>query len=136
MEKVSVVAVYIEQDGKVLMVQEKGQAWGLWAPPMGHVDEGEELEQSAIREVKEETGYDIKILDNLGKKIVSDKDYKGGEKDTGKQIEVNFFKGKIVGGKLEPELEDLLAVEWVEKDKMLNLPLRGDWLKDFLISIN
>lgn len=136
MEKVSVVAVYIEQDGKVLMVQEKGQAWGLWAPPMGHVDEGEELEQSAFREVKEETGYDIEILGSLGKKIVSDTDYKGGEKDTGKQIEVNFFKGNIVGGKLEPELDGLLAVEWVEKDKVLDLPLRGHWLKDFLNSID
>ena len=28
MEKVSVVGVYLEQNGKVLMVQEKGQAWG------------------------------------------------------------------------------------------------------------
>jgi len=136
MEKVSIVAVYIEQDGKVLMVQERGQAWGLWAPPMGHVDEGEELEQSAIREVKEETGYDIEILGSLGKRVVSDTDYKGGEKDTGKQFEVHFFNGKIVSGKLEPELDGLLAVEWVEKDKVLSLSLRGGWLKDFLKSID
>lgn len=136
MEKVSVVAVYIEQDGKVLMVQEKGQAWGLWAPPGGHIDEGESIEEAAKREIKEETGYDIEILDSLGKKIVSDTEYKGGEKDKGKQIEINFLKGNIVGGRLKPELDGFLAIEWVERDEVLNLPLRGDWLKDFLNSID
>src|SRR3989344_4817897 len=132
MEKVSVVAVYLEKDGKVLMVQEKGQAWGLWSIPIGHVDGGETLEDAAIREIKEETGYYIEITSSLGKKTVSDIEYKGGEKDTGKQIEINFFKGKIISGKLKPDLEGLLAVEWVEKEKVLNLPLRGDWLRGII----
>ena len=76
MEKVSVVAVYIEQDSKVLMVQEKGQAWGLWSVPVGHIDEGETLEETAKREVKEETGYTIELTGNLGKKLVSDIEFK------------------------------------------------------------
>ena len=132
MEKVSVVAVYIEKDGKVLMVKEKGQAWGLWSIPIGHVDEGETFEEAAKREVKEETGYDVKITKGLGQKVVSDTEYKGGEKDTGKEIQINFFKGKILSGKLKPDLEGLLDVKWVEKDKVLDLPLRGDWVKDII----
>ncbi|MEX0617038.1 MAG: NUDIX hydrolase [Candidatus Woykebacteria bacterium] len=132
MEKVSVVAVHIEQGSKILMVQEKGRAWGLWSIPIGHVDEGETLEQAAIRELKEETGYDIEVTQSLGQKAVSDTEYKGGEKDVGKQIEINFFEGKIIGGELKPDLEGLLDVRWVEKDKVLDLPLRGDWLKDIL----
>lgn len=37
-----------------------------WAPPKGHVEEGETLEQAAIRETTEETGYkNMKILQPL-----------------------------------------------------------------------
>lgn len=129
MKVVKVVGVYIEQNNKVLMVQEKGQAWGLWTVPIGHVDEGEDLEEAAKREVKEETGYDIEIVENLGKKTVSDIEYKSGQKDTGKQIQIDFFKGNITSGELKPDLEGLLDVTWIEKDKVLDLPLRGDWLK-------
>ena len=132
MEKVSVVGVYLEQNGKILMVQEKGQAWGLWCIPLGHVDEGESLEDSAKREVMEETGYYIEINKNLGRKIVSDTDYKGGEKDKGKSIEVNFLKGKILGGNLTYDRKDLLDARWVDKNTVLELPLRGYWLKEIL----
>ena len=134
MEKVSVVGVYLEQNGKILMVQEKGQAWGLWCVPLGHLDKGESLEDSAKREVMEETGYYIEINKNLGRKIVSDTDYKGGEKDKGKSIEVNFLKGKILGGNLTYDRKDLLDARWVDKNKILELPLRGYWLKEILTS--
>ena len=132
MKKVSVVAVYIERGGSVLMVQEKGPAWGLWSIPVGHADEGEILEKAAKREVKEETGLDIEILTDLGKIIVSDKEYKGGERDMGKQIEINFFKGEIVSGVLKPEQEILLDAKWIEKNKIPCLPLRGEWLKSII----
>lgn len=132
MEKVSVVGVYLEQNGKILMVQEKGQAWGLWCIPLGHLDKGESLEDSAKREVMEETGYSIEINKNLGRKIVSDTDYKGGEKDKGKSIEVNFLKGKILGGNLTYDRKDLLDARWVDKNTVLELPLRGYWLKEIL----
>ena len=134
MEKVSVVGVYLEQNGKILMVQEKGQAWGLWCVPLGHLDKGESLEDSAKREVMEETGYHIEITKNLGRRIVSDTDYKGGEKDKGKSIEVNFLKGKILGGNLTYDRKDLLDARWVDKNKILELPLRGPWLKEILTS--
>jgi len=134
MEKVSVVAVYIEQDSKVLMVQEKGQAWGLWSVPVGHIDEGETLEETAKREVKEETGYTIELTGNLGKKLVSDIEYKGGERDKGKQIEINILKGKINSGDLKPDLEGLLDAKWLDKNKTSNLPLRGRWVKAILNS--
>lgn len=54
------------KDGiEILMIQD---AKGRWTIPKGHVEEGERQEDTAKREVTEETGLnDIKILDYLGK---------------------------------------------------------------------
>jgi len=58
--KVGVVAILIS-DGKVLLGKRKQRlAQGTWAPPGGHLEFREEIDACAIREVKEETGIEIK----------------------------------------------------------------------------
>ncbi len=49
----------------------KDEKWGGWIIPKGRVDEGETLEQAALRELQEETGYSGKIIKFL-EKIDSD----------------------------------------------------------------
>jgi 8-oxo-dGTP pyrophosphatase MutT (NUDIX family) len=39
---------------------------GVWGLPKGTPDPGESLEQTALREVTEETGLEVKIVDKLG----------------------------------------------------------------------
>lgn len=47
---------------KFLLVQEKkAKTYGLWNLPTDHVDEGESLEATTIREVYEETGYRVSL---------------------------------------------------------------------------
>lgn len=49
---------------KVLIVKNKKGETSYWSPPGGAVEIEETLHQAAIRETKEETGYDI-VVDKL-----------------------------------------------------------------------
>ena len=53
--------IYNKETEQVLMVHNKDV--NSWSMPGGKVEEGETLEQAAIREVKEETGLLVKIKD-------------------------------------------------------------------------
>jgi len=56
------VGTVIIRDSSVLLVRrEQEPAKGLWSFPGGLVDLGETVEEAARREVKEETGIDIRI---------------------------------------------------------------------------
>lgn len=50
--------------GRVVLVARKHEPRG-WALPGGFVDEGEPLERACVREVKEETGLDVELLEQF-----------------------------------------------------------------------
>jgi dATP pyrophosphohydrolase len=56
-QPVSVLVLIYSDDGKVLLM-ERADAPGFWQSVTGSQDAGETLEQTAIREVREETGLD------------------------------------------------------------------------------
>jgi 8-oxo-dGTP pyrophosphatase MutT (NUDIX family) len=49
--------------GQVLVIR---HARGEWIMPKGHVEPGEQPEQTALREVREETGLEARIVTPLG----------------------------------------------------------------------
>jgi 8-oxo-dGTP diphosphatase len=53
------------QTGKVL-VQDRVKSWKGLSFPGGHIEDGESIVDSAIREVKEETGLDVRNLKSCG----------------------------------------------------------------------
>jgi 8-oxo-dGTP diphosphatase len=54
------VGVFVFKDGKFLMQQRHGaHGAGSWSVPGGHLEFGESFEDTARREVKEETGLEI-----------------------------------------------------------------------------
>lgn len=51
--------VVLDGAGRVLLVRYRS---GAWAFPKGHVEPGETLEQTAVREVREETGVAAAVI--------------------------------------------------------------------------
>jgi 8-oxo-dGTP pyrophosphatase MutT (NUDIX family) len=61
------VAVVVERDGRFLMVEEEAELGRVvYNQPAGHVETGETLEQAAVREALEETGWEVRITAFLG----------------------------------------------------------------------
>jgi len=53
------VEVFIVFEDKVLLIKHKKS--GLWLPPGGHIERDEILTETALKEVKEETGLDVEL---------------------------------------------------------------------------
>ena len=53
------VATIIERQGKFLMVEELSNGRLVYNQPAGHLDPGESLQQAAVRETLEETGWHV-----------------------------------------------------------------------------
>jgi 8-oxo-dGTP pyrophosphatase MutT (NUDIX family) len=106
--------IVFKKDGSqtfVLMVNPKGPNFGpaqeYWTWPKGLLDkEGENKEQVAIREVREEGGVVAKILENLGY-IKFFQGFRNVVKF------VDFYLMEYVSGDLEDHDEEIANTEWV-----------------------
>lgn len=107
---VVIAGCLLEKDGKFLLIQEgRPDIYGLWNIPAGHVDEGETVEEAAVRETKEETGLGVAIDAKIGEF----------ETTTGKIIHI--FKAKITGGKFELPENELLDMKWYSYDEIKHM---------------
>lgn len=60
------VATVIERDDKYLMVEERSNGKLVYNQPAGHLDPNETLQQAAVRETYEETGWKIALQGVVG----------------------------------------------------------------------
>ena len=97
---------------------ERYKKWSGYAFPGGHIEEGESLVESVIREVYEETGLTI-----TAPKLVAVKDW---EPDEGGRYIVFCYKATEYTGQLRSSEEG--EVSWVEKDQLEKLDLSYDML--------
>jgi ADP-ribose pyrophosphatase YjhB (NUDIX family) len=110
-----VAGCVLVKDGKYLLVQEKqAKAYGQWNLPAGRVDAGESIEDAAVRETKEESGFDV----TLGEKISI-------EHASSERPVLHAFKAEIVGGELKFDPEELLAANWFSIDEIKALDREG-----------
>jgi ADP-ribose pyrophosphatase YjhB (NUDIX family) len=62
---VPTVDIIIEVEGGIVLIKRRNPPPG-WAIPGGFVDYGETVEAAAVREAKEETGLDVRLIRLLG----------------------------------------------------------------------
>ncbi len=65
--KVAVGTIIESDDGRVVLIRRSIEpGYGRWVLPGGYVDRGEEVEEAAIREAREECGLDVRIEGLVG----------------------------------------------------------------------
>ena len=100
--------------GRVLLVRRGGEPLkGEWSIPGGVVELGEDLAQAARRELKEETGLEVKPLELLA---VFDRIHRHG-----RRVKYHFvivdFACRLKRGRLNPA-SDVLDARWVRRQDL------------------
>ena len=94
------VAVVLDDQHRVLLHRRRD--FFVWALPGGGVERGETGETAAIREVREETGYEIAVTRFVGER-------------TRPQIDAEpqlVYLARVVGGVMIPSGPETRAVKW------------------------
>jgi 8-oxo-dGTP pyrophosphatase MutT (NUDIX family) len=109
----------VHRDGEggieVLIVHRpKYQDWSL---PKGKLDPGESLEEAALREVQEETGWRCRLGDHVGKNEYRDRH--------GRSKRVDWWLMEPLDGRFEPNKE-VDEIRWVPVDRARELLTHDD----------
>ncbi|MDQ3704891.1 MAG: NUDIX hydrolase [Chloroflexota bacterium] len=83
-----------------------------WSLPKGHIEKGETQEQAALREVKEETGLDARIVDALGEVVYFYRRPKGLTRKV-----VYHFLMEHTGGEFGPPNWEVDQAQWIDIDQ-------------------
>ncbi|RLG92300.1 MAG: hypothetical protein DRO36_01835 [Candidatus Hecatellales archaeon] len=110
----------VKRNGKVLLVRRRYEPGsGRWALPGGMVEYGETVEETAKREVKEETNVDVEVEKLLGVYNLILRDEYGRVK---RQYVIVCFEGVGKTFKLKPNHE-VLDLGWFKPEELDKLQL-------------
>ncbi len=103
---------------KILLVKRRDVP--IWVLPGGHIEEDETPIQAAVRETKEESGFNVKIIRQVAKYL-----HKDGSKRN------YLFEARIASGRATLSRESK-AVEFFDIENLPELrhPLISGWLAD------
>ncbi|MGG4090984.1 NUDIX hydrolase [Paenibacillus lautus] len=103
---VLVVSVTLVQGDQVLIIQEnKPSVRDTWNFPGGRIEPGETMFEAAIREVKEETGYEVQLTGTTGVyQFLSSLNH---------HVVMFHFAGIVTGGSLELGAGEIKDCRWV-----------------------
>jgi len=127
---IGIDAIILNEDKtKVLLIKRGSKAYyGMWGFVSGKVEWGEEIKETVIREVKEETNLDVEIVKFVGRYYD-----KKGRHPTKTMICLPHIC-KVIGGELKPD-DDALDAKWYSLEEVKNMDLAFDH-KQMLIDEN
>jgi mutator protein MutT len=101
---VRVVAAIIRREGQILITRRPDNVHlaGLWEFPGGKVEPDESLQTALRREIQEELGVEIEVLDE---RFQIQHDYPA------RSVELHFFEARILSG--APKPLDVADIRWV-----------------------
>lgn len=115
----------ILREGEILMIKRGIEPHlGYWCPQGGVRDEGESLDETAVREVKEETGLDVEVLEELGRVIGP---------ITGNPLTVFLCTPR--GGRLRPAPPETTEVRWIPYEELSRLQVPR-FMVEFLATLD
>jgi 8-oxo-dGTP diphosphatase len=125
--RLAAYAVIIDDQDRVLLALWNEPDPPLWTLPGGGVDLHESAEEGAIREVREETGYDVELDGLLGVDtlLTAPADRLVASERWQKNVRV-VFRARIVGGELSDEVDGTTDVaRWIPRAELGDLPQIG-----------
>lgn len=111
-EKSCGAIVYRQSDEKTQLLLIKHRCSGHWSFPKGHVEAGEHENETALREVKEETGLDIALEGGFRESV----EYCPSP-DVKKQVV--YFLGVPKGGALQKQESEVSDICWLDIERAL-----------------
>ncbi len=118
--------IVVNDQGEILMIQRSDN--GNWAVPGGGMDLGESMPGCAIRETKEETGYDVEITGLVG--IYTDPNHRIEYTSDG-EVRQEFsivFTARPLAGEPTPNPE-ALNVDWFSPEQLAELKIHDTMRK-------
>ena len=122
-------ACITNEKGEVLL-QKRSDTENIWGLPGGAVEIGESIEETAIREIKEETGLNIKVEYLIGVYSKYFTTYQNGDKA---QSICYLFKGTVVNGSLTKDNKETFDLRFFDKENIppLFVQQHSDMINDF-----
>ena len=113
-EKSCGAVVYRETGEQIEILLIRHKNGGHWAFPKGHVEKKETEEDTALREIREETGLEV-LLDTGFRRAVTYSPKPNVKKD------VVYFAARFQSGSPEAQPEEVMDIVWASPDKALQL---------------